>query len=139
MHCPACKHVMIVVERNRVELDYCTNCRGVWFDSGELELLLQSSGTENRESFIAGMLKAPEAIVDEKKRKCPICRRAMKKVAVSGQSPVHIDACPAGNGLWFDGGEFDVLVKELNKKTGSQAPVASFLSEVFPAKSKLGG
>ena len=39
---------MIVVERNRIELDHCTNCGGVWFDSHELELLLASFGESSK-------------------------------------------------------------------------------------------
>jgi Zn-finger nucleic acid-binding protein len=37
MICPACKYDMIVVEYHNIELDYCNNCKGVWFDSGELQ------------------------------------------------------------------------------------------------------
>jgi len=47
MICPACKNDMIVVEHEDIELDYCTNCNGVWFDSGELELLLEAAGLES--------------------------------------------------------------------------------------------
>jgi len=42
MICPVCKSDMIDVEYNRIELDYCTACRGVWFDTEELELLIEN-------------------------------------------------------------------------------------------------
>ncbi len=134
MFCPACKHAMIVVEYHRIELDYCPNCQGVWFDSGELDLWLQSTGREDAPQFLAGILAGPEAATSESRRRCPICRQGMKKVAVSQDPAVHIDACPRGNGLWFDGGEVDMLLQELDRKTGTSLPVASFLGEVFQAR-----
>ncbi len=134
MICPACRHVMIVVEHQRIELDYCPNCKGAWFDSNELELWLKSTGRQDSRTFLDEMLNGPEADIPEERRRCPICRRVMKKVAVSKEPPVHIDACPRGNGLWFDGGEVDVLLRELDKKTGAHLPVTSFLSQVFQAR-----
>jgi len=41
VNCPACKGIVAIVEYERIELDYCTNCSGVWFDAGELELLAE--------------------------------------------------------------------------------------------------
>ncbi|MDO8579129.1 MAG: zf-TFIIB domain-containing protein [Dehalococcoidales bacterium] len=134
MFCPACKHAMIVVEYHRIELDYCPNCQGVWFDSGELELWLKSTGREDERRFLSEMLNGPEADIAEQKRRCPICRQTLKKVAVSKEPEAHIDACPRGNGIWFDGGEVDVLLKEMDGKTGIQVPVTAFLSEVFQAR-----
>ncbi len=134
MYCPACKHAMIVVEYHRIELDYCPNCQGVWFDSGELELWLKSTGREDERSFLSEMLNGPEADIAEQKRRCPICRQTLKKVSVSKEPEAHIDACPRGNGIWFDGGEVDVLLKEMDRKTGIQVPVTAFLSEVFQAR-----
>ncbi len=134
MICPACRHVMIVVEHQRIELDYCPNCQGAWFDSGELELWLKTTGRGDERQLLADMLNAPEAVIPEERRHCPICRQVMKKVAVSKEPAVHIDACPRGNGLWFDGGEIDALINELDKKTGVHAPVTSFLGQVFQAK-----
>lgn len=134
MFCPACKHAMIVVEYHRIELDYCPNCQGVWFDSSELDLWLKSAGREDEREFVADILNGPEAKISEASRKCPICREAMKKVGISEEPAVHIDACPRGNGLWFDGGEVDVLLQELERKSGTRRSVATFLGEVFQAR-----
>lgn len=38
--CPNCQTGMQEVNRNSVQIDVCTNCRGVWLDRGELEKLL---------------------------------------------------------------------------------------------------
>ena len=44
MNCPACKTTLVVVEREGIEIDWCLNCRGLWFDEGELELLGEKAG-----------------------------------------------------------------------------------------------
>jgi len=137
MICPTCKRDMIVVEYNQIELDYCTGCHGVWFDSGELELLLESHGLEETGLFLDNILNSPEAISSEKKRRCPICKQKMKKTTVGHKPETLIDACRQGEGLWFDGGEVNQLVGQLAEKTpgkqGSQQQVISFLEEVFEA------
>jgi Zn-finger nucleic acid-binding protein len=141
MICPACKNDMIVVEYNNIELDYCNDCHGVWFDSTELELLLKSMSLDSGSLLLNDILNSPEAMSREKKRKCPICRRKMKKTTVGEYPGVLVDVCPQGNGLWFDGGELAQLLKHLTKKQpagqGSQQQIISFLGEVFKAQAKF--
>jgi Zn-finger nucleic acid-binding protein len=138
MICPACKSDMIVVEHHKIELDYCTSCRGVWFDAGELELLLESAGREGVEPLLAGLASSTEADSKEKKRKCPICIRKMKKVLVGQKPEILLDICPQGDGIWFDGGELAQLVGQLagkaGEKTSPQQEILAFLQEVFKAE-----
>ena len=137
MICPACKYDMIVVEYHNTELDYCNSCKGVWFDSGELELLLKSQGLEEPKAFFAGILNSQEAASSEKKRNCPICGHKMKKTAIGGQPEILIDICRDKHGLWFDGGEVAQLIRRLAgehpPKRDSRGLVISFLEEVFGA------
>ena len=137
MICPVCKHDMLVVEYRDIELDYCSSCRGVWFDSGELELLLKSQGLEESKVFLDGILNSQEAASPEKKRKCPICGHKMKKTAIGEQPEILIDICRDKHGLWFDGGEVTRLIKHLAgkhpPKRDSKGQVISFLEEVFKA------
>jgi uncharacterized protein len=137
MICPVCKDAMIVVEYRNIELDYCHSCKGVWFDSGELELLLKSQGLEEPRAFFDGILNSREAVSSEKKRKCPICGRKMKKTAIGGQPEILIDICRDKHGLWFDGGEVAQLIRRLAgehpPKHDSRGHVTSFLEEVLGA------
>ena len=126
---------MIVVEHNEIELDYCASCQGVWFDSGELELLLKSMSLESQNLLLDNILRSPEASSPEKKRRCPICTKKMKKTTIGQQPEILIDICQHGDGLWFDGGEVTQLIKHLTKKPSgeqsSQQQIISFLGEVF--------
>jgi len=138
MICPACKKDMIVVEYKKIELDYCLNCHGVWFDSDELELLLKFMNLDTPDLLLSHILGSPEAETSEKNKRCPICRRKMKKTTIGERPKILVDVCPRKNGLWFDGGEIAQLVKALaKKKPATREPhnhVMHFLAEVFKAR-----
>lgn len=43
MNCPSCNIALQIAERRGIEIDYCSKCRGVWLDRGELDKLLESA------------------------------------------------------------------------------------------------
>jgi Zn-finger nucleic acid-binding protein len=43
MKCPNCDEVLVMSERQGVEIDYCPRCRGVWLDKGELDKIIEKS------------------------------------------------------------------------------------------------
>jgi uncharacterized protein len=138
MICPACKNPMMVMEYNKIELDYCNNCKGVWFDNAELDLLMKSMNLPEDSLLLKNMLSCPEATSAEKKRKCPMCSKTMKLVKVGDSQELVIDVCHNGHGLWFDGGELPLLLKQEAKRCGPEhsADIYSFLSEAFEFKGK---
>jgi len=133
MLCPACKNDMIVVEYQRIELDFCPNCRGVWFDAGELDLMLGAANLNDK--FLGDLQHLPAAKTNEAVRKCPICRKGMSKNLIGAKPPIIVDICRRGDGLFFDGGEVNQLIKQLPaaapEKPGTKHPVTDFLSDVF--------
>ena len=141
MICPTCKSDMIVVEHNKVELDHCTNCHGVWFDSGELELLMESMGLDSMKLLLDDILNSPEVKSPERKRRCPICGQKMKKTTIGQQPEILIDVCQQGHGFWFDGGEVHQLIAQLARKrakeTNTQQQVLTFLGDAFKADEHL--
>jgi Zn-finger nucleic acid-binding protein len=47
MNCPHCTDtVLVMTERQGVEIDYCPRCRGVWLDRGELDKLIERAGRD---------------------------------------------------------------------------------------------
>ncbi len=81
MRCATCHDPMIVVEYEHVELDYCPNCAGVWFDSGEVELLLETMEVDS--TGLEGLHLAQEAASKEKKHRCPGCDRGVQRPMLS--------------------------------------------------------
>lgn len=55
MKCPNCTDTLLVMsERQGVEIDYCPRCRGVWLDRGELDKLLNRTATQTTAAAPAG-------------------------------------------------------------------------------------
>lgn len=127
MDCPVCKNAMIVLELEDIEVDYCTDCSGIWLDAGELEILL---GNSQQAKELLDSFKVDSGGT-EKRRKCPICLKKMQKI-VAGPStpPLLIDKCTRGDGLWFDQGELQDI---LNRATlDKDNKIQKLLSDIFP-------
>ena len=132
MICPKCKIPMLVIEYNGVELDYCVECDGTWFDSGELALLFEELGAQAYGLLPEKLAASPNARTREKKRRCPICRQKMRKILVGPRQEILIDACPAGDGLWFDSNEVSDLAQQViddNPNVSNKA--IEFMGRVF--------
>jgi Zn-finger nucleic acid-binding protein len=114
MKCPACNSPVIVVEYDAVELDHCPACEGTWFDAHELGLLFADSEDNPHPELVHEVIAdRPEADTAESRRRCPACRRAMRKVNIGPARRVLVDVCPEGHGLWFDRGEVADLARDL--------------------------
>ncbi len=122
MNCPACKNSMVILELNQVEIDYCSVCKGIWLDNGELELIFSNS--ENKtvsESF------STKNDFDEVKRRCPICKKKMDKVEFEN-TEIVLDSCTNNHGFWFDSGELKALLKSAEEKNNK---MIDLLKEMF--------
>ena len=125
MNCPACRAPLIAVEYEAIEVDYCVDCKGVWLDAGELELLLGNQRACSE--FLAGGDAAP---LGEQRRKCPICRKNMEKHQTRGTEPVVYDRCGGEHGLWLDDGELAQIMRQAPALAGGET-VRRFLRELF--------
>jgi Zn-finger nucleic acid-binding protein len=138
LKCPACHNSMIVVEYHSIELDYCASCHGTWFDKGELELLMRSMELDDSPNLLERIAGQPEIPSTENKRKCPICRRNMKKHFVGSSPQVLVDHCTKQHGLWFDSGELHHLVGSMEAgditEYSSEQELLVFLGEAFEAE-----
>lgn len=122
MNCPACKNPMIILELNKVEIDYCTACKGIWLDRGELDLIFSSS--EKKE--IAKLFSVKNNL-DEIKRRCPICKKKMNKAEFENTG-IIIDSCSKEHGLWFDSGELKSILKSAEVENSK---IINMLKEMF--------
>ena len=129
MKCPACKDMLVGIELDGVEVDWCGACKGVWLDKAELELLHTDGQAAAR--FVQELKAAPHS-VREKAKRCPICNIRMKRVQSAWDSGIVLDQCPRGDGIWFDKGE---LFRMLGT-AGKSDKVKSFLTGIFGSDEK---
>ncbi len=138
MLCPVCKVDMFVLEFEHVEIDFCYACKGVWLDSGELEMIGERAGALQQDLLGALETKAgtpPRA----GKRRCPVCRRKLVEVETDSQPPIVVDRCPRQHGLWFDRGELPAVVESAGG--GADNVLAQFLADLTkePESRESGG
>ncbi len=127
MDCPKCRRPLVVVERERIEVDLCPACPGLWFDAGELDLLAEKNGIPAAERDVSALPAADSA---EKGFPCPRCDRAMEKVWFDPGRTVLVDRCI--HGLWFDRGEVGLALESLRQKLpGTPGTIVTFLGETF--------
>ena len=131
MQCPHCpEEVLIAIEYESVEVDYCVSCKGIWLDSGELELLLED--TEAAEAYLS--IGSPVVVpAGEKPRKCPECDKVMTKEGTNSEPPVIFDHCPKGHGMWLDHEELETMLKHLDEN-GTPSEVGRYLHEIFDSE-----
>jgi Zn-finger nucleic acid-binding protein len=126
MDCPVCTNAMITLELDEVEIDYCTDCGGIWLDAGELEELLGKPAKVTQ--LLASFKTDPNC--EEKPRKCPICDKKMRKIVVGESQPtLLIDKCAKGDGLWFDSGELHDIFDRAQLDQGSR--IRNLLADMF--------
>jgi len=122
MNCPSCKHSMVILELNQVEIDYCTNCKGIWLDRGELDLIFS---TADKKEIAKSFSTKTES--DEVKKRCPICKKKMDKVEFENTG-IILDRCSNNHGLWFDSGELKSLLKSAEEKNNKMIDI---IKEIF--------
>ena len=131
MKCPVCDELMVVLELEEIEIDYCTECEGIWLDGGELELLLEEAS--EKEELVSSFNVDDSS--SETKIRCPICLKKMEKIFVGKENKILLDRCRNNHGLWFNKGELYDVVKLGSLDEDNK--ILTLLKEIF--KHKLSG
>lgn len=100
-NCPKCKGKLWHLKRAGMIIETCSQCQGMWFDAGELTILL-----EVYKSFEASEGRAVDV-------HCVRCGAQMREMDYPG-TEVVVDRCPDCQGLWLDKGEFETLQKHFS-------------------------
>ena len=100
---------------HNVEVDYCPECLGVWFDKDELRLAKDDKDSQLQWlDFDIWRDKGKFSVIKLDKR-CPVCRVPFVQVRYD-ESKVKIDFCKRCQGIWLDRGEFHQIVTYLKRK-----------------------
>ena len=105
--CPACGEDMRTVKADRVEVDECGGCFGLWLDHGELEQLAALSTPPERLLRLKTLDPAVQ-LRPEGTRPCPRCAQHLTVMTVKG---TRLDVCSECSGLFLDRGELNALLK----------------------------
>ena len=103
MQCPKCNSSFEKVIYESIEIDRCTNCRGIWFDLMVKEDLRQIRGSD---SIDIGDKQTGEKFNQLREINCPKCKVKMLAMIDKDQFHIQFESCPNCFGTFFDAGEF---------------------------------
>ncbi len=109
MICPKCESTMEQVVYEGIEVDRCTSCKGLWFDSGEMEAL---SAANAAASIDVGDARAGAQMSEIDRYPCPRCSGGMVRMVDPKQSHIWYEKCSSCGGSFFDAGEFRDLAEK---------------------------
>ena len=109
MKCPKCSESMEKVVFAEIEVDRCTGCKGLFFDSMEPERLRKIAGAE---AIDIGDAEVGKKWSEKDRIRCPRDTTPMLRVVDPKQSHIWFETCPACHGSFFDAGEFRDLKQE---------------------------
>jgi Zn-finger nucleic acid-binding protein len=135
---------MVAFELDGVEIDRCVACHGTWLDNGEVQLIARQAGVAP--GGLTQALVESEGVRGARRR-CPRCLRRLDVIQLgviepdvvrrggirpAPPSPLEIDRCPGGCGVWFDDGEMQQFIARFDE--GEQGAVARFFADWFGTK-----
>jgi uncharacterized protein len=103
----------------KINVEECKTCHGMWFDRGELKKAKDSTDEDLRWldfDIFEHLDKKYE--VEISSRVCPIDEVKLEVLTYS-DSKIKIDACPNGHGVFLDDQEFEKIISYLENKVTS--------------------
>jgi Zn-finger nucleic acid-binding protein len=94
---------MELVRFETIEVDRCTQCRGIFFDASEAEALRKLRGSEAIDIGDAAVGRAQNA---NDRIACPRDTVKMIRIVDPKQPHIWLETCPVCSGTFFDAGEF---------------------------------
>jgi len=129
MNCPLCNIKLEKAIFYNVEVDYCPQCLGLWFEKDELQQAKDDKDEELRWLDIDIWKDEKNFKVSESKKICPSCSVPLYTVSY-GDSDIKIDVCNVCEGIWLDRGEFKKIMDYLREK-GKKEILDNYLRNVL--------
>lgn len=111
MICPRDNIALIPRKQVELQLHICELCHGMWFQRKDLDKIKQYTNIKGN-----GVSNESPKVQHDKSQEVAICpvdrKRAMKQIVIN---EVHVDICSEHKGIWLDGGEIDLIIK--NQRT----------------------
>lgn len=116
MFCPNCeKEQLKEVVFNKIGVDYCPKCLGLWFDEDELRQAKDEKDKDFNWLDIDLWQDEKKFQLGQGRKVCPKDGVPLYEVRYS-DSGIKVDLCGQCRGIWLDRGEFKKIVNYLEDK-----------------------
>jgi len=115
MFCFRCRKKLEKAIFYNLEVDYCPQCLGIFFEEDELKLA-KDAKDKNLKWLDIDLWKNKKLFkISYGIRLCPSCRLPLYEVYY-GDSRIIVDVCNLCQGVWLDRGEFKRIIDYLKEK-----------------------
>jgi PAT family beta-lactamase induction signal transducer AmpG len=102
IRCPKCRTDMEAVDQDGVEVDRCQQCKGLWFDDGELESIKGMAAVIGLDTGDTATGAQHDAL---RVYDCPRCGGTMTPATDPRQASISFETCQDCQGSFLDAGE----------------------------------
>jgi Zn-finger nucleic acid-binding protein len=135
--CPICSGEMEIATTVGIDLDVCSNCRGIWFNAENLKQVLQLQPPALAQiPFYEDLQPREDAAWDAPFSFCPDCLAALNSQRFGKAVPVITQVCPNRHGLWLDQGKlrnikqfYDSWVKSTHQDDNGPEKIPEIVEE----------
>lgn len=115
MICPQCKTKLEKSIFYNVEVDYCPDCLGIFFEENEFTQAKDERDKELRWLDIDLWKDKDKLKVNKHHWICPSCQVPLYKVNYN-DSQIKVNVCNVCKGIWLERGDFKKIIAYLKKK-----------------------
>jgi Zn-finger nucleic acid-binding protein len=118
VNCPRCNAELQLQSLSDVQVHECGQCRGVWFERGELNQAADKTAPDLAWMDFELWKDQDLFNVAESALKCPVDGQGLAAIHY-GDTGVVIDHCVKCGGVWLDAGEFEHLIHALQDEAAA--------------------
>ena len=115
MICPICKKYLDRAILSGVEINFCPDCLGLWFEEDELRWAKDVKDQNLRWLDIDLWKDSEKFKISPGQKLCPACRLPLYETEYD-RSEIRVDVCNICYGIWLDRGEFKKIIQYLKKR-----------------------
>ena len=143
MKCPNCKNkILKKAEYKGIQLDYCGDCQGIWFERNELRQVKDKEDEFLRWVDVDPWEDETKFKISESSKSCPVCEMPLYTIKYDGFD-VEVDLCNICHGIWLDKGEFDKIIEYMKERVEKEnlleylKDIGEEFTEIFIGSKKL--
>lgn len=99
----------------KIEIDECEKCKGMWFEDDELRKAKDATDEDLNWMDFEIWKHKDQFKTKSRNLPCPQCNKALVTIDYA-DTGVEIDYCPTCKGTWLDKGEFTKMIEALRNE-----------------------
>jgi Zn-finger nucleic acid-binding protein len=104
-----------------VQIDECLQCRGIWFDKGELAEAKDEVDPDLRWLDFGIWKQEARFQINDEFLKCPLCQKVDMRAITYKEPDIDFTFCPSCEGVWINTGDFKQILDALSTEAATKS------------------